>query len=697
MSDEKDETVFQPSATPAAPGEAGLPQGGVLGPDPLITPDDQEEGTVFAAPSEPLAGASPLPGAPLMTPIPVSAPPLAASAPVPPPAPATPRPTGGKHASLEIGTVLNHMFEIKRFIARGGMGEVFEGVNIASGERVAIKTILPELSADPKVMAMFRKEAQALTELSHPAVVRYRGYAMEPELGFYYIATGYISGQNLSDIVGKSTLTEDELAGLLRKLAEGLREAHELGVVHRDISPDNVILDSDRLDRPKIIDFGIVKETDPGSKTIIGDGFAGKPSYVAPEQLGDFDKQIGAWSDVYSLGLVILALAQGRKPDLGGLPAEAIMKRRNGVDTSAIPPRVRKVVDQMLVADPLKRLRSMDAVITALDQAMSGKAPKRSGTLGGTKNASAGTTAKGAGSGSSMPPKPVLIGGGALLAIALLGGIGYMATSGGSKTTVPEADSSAPAASAVPLEKIDAAVQSALPTIPCSWMTVDVNRDGSGISFTGSGVAGAPLDAENGIIQAAKSLGVEAGSDFTGIARIDDSFCPVLDELNKFRAGPPIHMTRKQPEYELDTMPPESYYKGQIGTKVITDLSLAGVQDEFALFSIEKSNVISSITLNRAEFQAAVGTPDVERLPGEDAYRINLETNAQPGWAGLVLITGKGGFTKDALSDLVSAGGKAAFEAKAKANGWKVQIVWYKFVDTQPNAAAGASGPATSQ
>lgn len=692
MSDEKDETVFQPSASPVAPGDAGLPQGGLPGADPFAAPDDQEEGTVFAASSEPPASAPPLGGIPPMLPIPVSTPPLAAPAPAPTPAPA--RPSGGKHASLEIGTVLNHMFEIKRFIARGGMGEVFEGVNIASGERVAIKTILPELSADPKVMAMFRKEAQALTELSHPAVVRYRGYAMEPELGFYYIATGYISGQNLSDIVGKSTLTEDELAGLLRKLAEGLREAHELGVVHRDISPDNVILDSDRLDRPKIIDFGIVKETDPGSKTIIGDGFAGKPSYVAPEQLGDFDKQIGAWSDVYSLGLVILALAQGRKPDLGGLPAEAIMKRRNGVDTSAIPPRVRKVVDQMLVADPLKRLRSMDAVIAALDQAMSGKAPKRSGALGGAKSTGAAGTAKGAGSGSSLPPKPVLIGGGALLAVALLGGIGYMASGGGSTTAAPDATSSAPAASNVPLEKIDAAVQNALPAIPCSWMTVDVNRDGSGVSFTGSGVAGAPLDAENGIIQAAKSLGVEAGSDFTGIARIDDSFCPVLDELNKFRAGPPIHMTRKQPEYELDILPPESYYPGQIGAKVITDFSLAGISGEFALYSIEKSNVISPITLNRAQFQAAVGTA-IQRLPGDDNYRISADANAQPGWAGVVLITGSGGFTDTALNDLVSAGGKAAFEAKAKANGWKVQIVWYKFVDTQPNAAAGAN-PATT-
>jgi hypothetical protein len=187
---------------------------------------------------------------------------------------------------------------------------------------------------------------------------------------------------------------------------------------------------------------------------------------------------------------------------------------------------------------------------------------------------------------------------------------------------------------------------------------------------------------------------VEPGSECTGIARIDDSFCPVLDELNKFRAGPPIHMTRKQPEYELDALPPESPYPGEIGAKVITDVSLAGISDELALYSIEQSNVIDSALLSRAEFMQIVDGKNIERLPGNDNYRLNLYGNAKPGWAGIVLITGKGGFTRDALKDLVSPAGKAAFEAKATANGWKVQIVWYKFVDNQPNAATATAAAA---
>lgn len=674
MEDEKDETVFQPSQFGDGAPEKKQPPASGGGADSAPEPAE-EEGTVFAAPASP-AEAPPSPPAGDGEEGTVFAAPAASPPPLPEstPPPASSAPRRGNNSPIEVGAILNHMFEVKRFLARGGMGEVFEGVNIASGERVAIKVILPELAADPNVMAMFQKEAQALTNLSHPAVVRYRGFALEPQLGCYYIATGFIDGRNLSDVLGKSTLSEEELFSLARRLAEGLKEAHELGVVHRDISPDNVILDGDRLDRPKIIDFGIVKETDPGSKTIIGDGFAGKPSYVAPEQLGDFDKQVGPWSDVYSLALVILALAQGRKPDLGGLPAEAIMKRRNGVDTSAVPDRLRPVIDAMLVADPQKRLRSMDEVIAALDKARAGKPPRRP--------AKAGNAAKG---GAKLPPLPYLIGGGAAFGIALLAGVAYLAL-GGSET---EPEAAAPATAAqVPLERVDAAVQAALPGIPCAWMTVQTTREGEGYSLVANGVAGAPLDAENGVLQAARGTGAEPGTDFAGVARIDQSYCPILNELGKFRDRSAERMTRKQPEYELDLVE-QGEYAGQIGTHVITDLALDGITGDYALYAIEKSNVITQFVPDRNVLPQNVNGTSIQKLPGIDNYRLDIETNAKPGWSGIVLITGKGGFTPDALSDLVTPAGKTAFEQRARANDWKVQIVWYKFVDNQPNTGTG--------
>lgn len=685
MNEEKDETVFQPSAAPSAsPSAVPLPPevpatGGAL----AAPPNDEEEGTVFIAPSAPPAPASPAPAsAPPIAPLSdeeegtvfaaaPNAPPASSIPPAPPapPPPAAPRRTGGAEATLQPGTRLNRL-EIKRFLARGGMGEVFEAVHIDSGERVAIKTILPDLAADPNVIAMFQREAQALTQLSHPAVVQYRDFVLEPERNLYYIVTRFIDGRNLSDLVGKTTPTEEELISLLRRLAEGLREAHELGAVHRDISPDNVLLDHDRMDRPKIIDFGIVKETDPGSKTIIGNGFAGKPSYVAPEQMGDFDQQIGPWTDVYSLALVILALAQGRKPDLGGLPAEAIMKRRKGVDTSAVPPQLRAVIDRMLVADPQKRLRSMDEVIRALDAI---KRRKGAGGLAGGKGAA----------GLMALPKPVLAGIGGAAALVVVGA-GWYAL----RPASPAAQ--APAVAAPPnvsLASLDAAVQGVLPQLSCSWMTVETARDGAGYTMRAVGVAGSPLEAENGLLKAAQKLGVEPGTDFSGVVRIDPSYCPVLDELAKFRAPPPERMTRKQPEYELETMA-QGEYAGQIGTRVVTDLALDGISSDYALYSIETSNVITQFVPNRSFLPANVNGSTIQKLPGIDNYRLDIETNAKPGWAGIVLLTGKGGFTATALSDLTTAAGKAAFEQKARANDWKAQIIWYKFVDNIPNTPA---------
>src|SRR5690349_7358883 len=90
---------------------------------------------------------------------------------------------------LPVGTDLNHIYEVRRFIARGGMGEVYEGVNIATDERVAIKIILEHLANDPAVNAIFRKEAHMHTRLNHPALAQYRLATREPQLGVFYIVT----------------------------------------------------------------------------------------------------------------------------------------------------------------------------------------------------------------------------------------------------------------------------------------------------------------------------------------------------------------------------------------------------------------------------------------------------------------------------------------------------------------------------
>ena len=268
--------------------------------------------------------------------------------------------------NIKGGDVLNHIFEVKRFIGRGGMGEVFEGCNVNTDERVAIKVMLPAMAADEKVVGLFRKEARTLTKLQHEALVSYRVLAQEPQLGVLYIVTEFIEGVELGEMLGKVERTPEELAGLLKRLASGLGYAHRLGAIHRDMSPDNVLLPGGDVHQAKIIDFGIAKDLDASSATIVGDGFAGKLNYVAPEQLGDYGREVGPWTDVYSLALVILAVAQGKNVNMSGSLVDAIDKRRKGPDLSPVPGNLRGLLEAMLAPDPKDRLRSMDDVLARL-------------------------------------------------------------------------------------------------------------------------------------------------------------------------------------------------------------------------------------------------------------------------------------------------------------------------------------------
>ena len=691
MSDEndRDETVFRPSGAPpppppdpragavaAIPPEIPAPGGSSHHPggDPAVYGEGE---TVFSPGIPPLAA-------------------IAGPAPAPAPYPAATQPpltmagtsnTGFAPGAgrIKVGDVLNHMFEVTRFIARGGMGEVFEGRNIMSGERMAIKVILPALAADPKVAAMFRKEANALQSVQHEAVVRYVVQAREPQLGCEYIVTGFIEGLSLSDALGNIQPSVEELIALTRRIASGLKKAHDVGVVHRDISPDNILLENDRLDRARVIDFGIVKDTNAGAHTIIDNGFAGKMKFVAPEQLGDFGHSVGNWSDVYSLALVILALAQGEPVDLAGSPVDAITKRRNGIDTSGAPEPLRSVLDRMLVPDPAQRMRSMDEVIAALDQLAlpqgGGKGGHKGGSDAGQKPVA---KADAATAGGKMPPRKVLIGGGVAAGVALLAGAGFIAF-GGKSAPSQSTTTALPAGKTVALEDVQQAILASLPNVACSWVDVAARADGGGFSLAGEGVSSQPAQVESQMYDAVRQTGAKmTSSDFSKVAPIDASYCSTLDALRSIRDTGAARLMASQPRYELAKLT-DGESAGQVGAKVVTNISLDGLTDDFAMYAIEKSNVVSQIFGSRAQFMETAKSNFPLTQIGKDKYRLTIDAAVQPGWSGVVLITGRGSFSDKPLSDLGSAEGRARFSKVAQANGWKASIAWYKFVDDIPN------------
>lgn len=582
-----------------------------------------------------------------------------ASAPAPP---LPPRPPSASPASssvgpgMQAGTVLNRMYQVTQLLGRDRTGEVFEGVNIANGERVAIRVIPPALAASATIMDMVRKEVPILAQLSHPALTRYRLEAQEPSLGCHYVITSFVEGRSLPHFLGLLRPSVAEVVALTRRLAEGLREAHEAGVIHRDLSPDTIVLEDDQLAGSRIVDFGVTKDLSADAQTVIGHGFAGKMRYAAPEQLGDFDQSVGPWTDVYSLGLIILALAQGKEADLGGLPVEAVMKRRAGVDTSGAPAELRPLLERMLAADPQQRLRSMDEVIAAL--------PK-------------------VGGGSSR--KWMAIGGVAGI-LVVLGAVAVVMLGGrqGAPTAAPTTAAIAPAAPTASLAELDSRINAVLPTLACSWATVTTANDAAGVTLTGRGVAGRPDDVEARIYDAVRASGASvASSDFSGVAPIDAPFCPMLTALSTIRNLGVTHLTSAQSRYEIGYME-EGAYAGQKGAHVILDLSLEGIEGDFALYAVERSK-ISQIFSSRAAFLAASEDNEaIEKLAGIDHYRLTLDGTPAPGWSGILLVTGRGGFTESAFADL-GGSGREAFDQAAKANGWKAEIAWYKFVDETPD------------
>jgi serine/threonine-protein kinase len=157
-------------------------------------------------------------------------------------------------------------------------------------------------------------------------------------------------------------LTYEAACTLVRRLAEGLHAAHERGIIHRDVAPDNIIIPKGDVGRAKIIDFGIARSTLLHDGTIIGGGFAGKYNYVSPEQLGLFGGNVTATSDIYSLGLVLVEALTGRPIDMGGSQVEIIEKRRKLPDLGGIDVRMRPLLEKMLQPNPADRPESMMAV-----------------------------------------------------------------------------------------------------------------------------------------------------------------------------------------------------------------------------------------------------------------------------------------------------------------------------------------------
>ena len=259
------------------------------------------------------------------------------------------------------GDLLNNTYRIESVLGRGGTSEVYKARNEISGRFVAIKALKSEFSGDEGYLTLMRREEE-IREIRHDAIVRYSENHRTPD-GHIYLVMDYVQGPDLNTLLKAGGMPATDLLAVCTRVAQGLRVAHGRNIVHRDLSPDNIILRDGKPDQAVIIDFGIAKDTNPGAETIVGNEFAGKYAYAAPEQLsGNTD----ARSDIYALGALLLATFRGAKPDIGNNPMEVLKRKGEPLNTDGVPEPLKSVIAKMTRPLAAERYQSAEALLTAL-------------------------------------------------------------------------------------------------------------------------------------------------------------------------------------------------------------------------------------------------------------------------------------------------------------------------------------------
>jgi len=201
-------------------------------------------------------------------------------------------------------------YELLREIARGGMGVVYQARQVSLNRIVALKMILSGELAGQDDIERFRNEAQAAANLKHPNIVAIHEVGQHE--GRYYFSMDYVEGQSLADVIQNGPLPAQKSAAYVKTIAEAVHFAHQRGTLHRDLKPQNVLVDTN--DQPLITDFGLAKRVAGGSGLTATGAVLGTPSYMSPEQASGRQADIGPHSDVYSLGAILYELLTGRPP-----------------------------------------------------------------------------------------------------------------------------------------------------------------------------------------------------------------------------------------------------------------------------------------------------------------------------------------------------------------------------------------------
>jgi formylglycine-generating enzyme required for sulfatase activity/predicted Ser/Thr protein kinase len=270
-----------------------------------------------------------------------------------------------------LGKVLGGV-KIERLIGKGGMGTVYRGHQLDLERPVAVKVLAPALTSDPKRVQQFLREAKALGKLEHPNIVTIYTAGKEDETLF--IVMQLVEGESVDKLVRREgALAIERACDIVTQAAKGLYEAHEKGIVHRDVKPENLLLAGETI---KVVDFGLARMEGDAFRFASG-RIVGTPHFMSPEQIDG--REVDARTDIYALGATFYYLLTGTRPHEGDTPVDILLKH---INETLIPPRERRrevpeelsrLVCKMMVKDASARYQSLREVLRDIEPARRGQ------------------------------------------------------------------------------------------------------------------------------------------------------------------------------------------------------------------------------------------------------------------------------------------------------------------------------------